>query len=71
MIRNSEGRFIPGSAVPLVREIDSTENVLVEEYLLSAAWESGEGLLLLGFAGCGKTTLGVAELKEIAKVSPL
>lgn len=71
MIRTSEGRFIPGSPVPSVRSIDSTDNPLVEEYLLSAAWESGEGLLLLGFAGSGKTTLGVAVLKEIAKVSPL
>ena len=71
MIRTDENLFIPGSSIPSVPQISVVDNALVQEYLLSAAWESGEGLLLLGFAGSGKTTLGIAILREIAKVSPL
>lgn len=71
MIRTDDNQFIPGSVVPDVPTMNVSDNDLVQEYLLSAAWEFGEGLLILGFAGTGKTTLGVSVLREIAKVSPL
>jgi hypothetical protein len=71
MIRSPEGQFSPGSPVPYSYPVNLSENFMVQEYLLSAAWENGGGILLLGFAGTGKTVTGIAILRELAKVSPL
>jgi hypothetical protein len=72
MIRSGQNHFTPGSVIPKIANYpDPTTNELINEYLLSAAWESGEGLLLLGSAGSGKTTIGVATLRAIHRVSPL
>lgn len=71
MIRTDDNQFIPGSVIPDIPTVSLADNDLIQEYLLSASWEFGEGLLILGFAGTGKTTMGISVLREIAKVSPL
>ena len=70
MIRGPEGMFSPGSVITKTPIVDVSGNDMVQEYLLSAAWERGEGVLLLGFAGVGKTVLGITILHEISKVFP-
>lgn len=69
MIRSGENQFVPGSSIPVNSyAVDVFKNSLLEEYLLSAGWNLGVGVLLLGTAGCGKTSTGIALLKEIHKV---
>ena len=68
MIRSGENQFIPGSSIPKTTGTDISDNALIQEYLLSSGWESGVGILLLGAAGCGKTTVGIEILKQIHKV---
>lgn len=69
MIRSGENQFIPGSSIPKTASIDISSNALIEEYLLSSGWENGIGILMLGTAGCGKTTTGIEILKQIHKVN--
>lgn len=71
MIHVEYNLFVPGSVVPDLEPMSISDNDMVQEYLSSNAWDFGEGLLILGSAGSGKTTLGITVLREIAKVSPL
>jgi DNA replication protein DnaC len=69
MIRSGENQFVPGSNIPSVSSnVDVYDNDLLNEYLLSAGWQRGVGLLFIGAAGCGKTTTGISVLKEIHRV---
>lgn len=71
MIRSGDNQFVPGSPIPSTgSHIDVFENPLLEEYLLSAGWERGVGVLFLGSAGCGKSSSGISLLKEVHKVYP-
>lgn len=69
MIRSGENKFTPGSIIPKnAVDVDLSENFLLEEYLLSAGWEQGIGLLILGNAGSGKTSTGLTVIKHIRKI---
>lgn len=69
MIRSGENQFVPGSVIPRAHKIDVTENALLNEYLLSSGWEHGIGVLFLGAAGCGKTSMGISLLRAVHQVN--
>jgi hypothetical protein len=69
MIRSGDNNFVPGSSIPKTPPVVINNNELISEYLISAGWESGIGLLILGTAGCGKTTTGIEILKNIHMLS--
>lgn len=72
MIRSEANIFSPGSVIPAnPLAVDLSERPLVEEYLMTFGWQRGVGLLLLGSAGCGKTTLGLSVLKQIHRQTPM
>lgn len=68
MIRSQENQFFPGSNIP-TNLIDVKLPDMVEEYLLTSGWTKGMGILLIGTAGCGKTTTGISILKKIHRVA--
>lgn len=72
MIHLEGNIFMPGSEIPTqAAEVNLSENPLIQEYLLSAGWERGVGLLLLGPPGSGKTSFGMTALRAIHSVQPV
>lgn len=74
MIHIEGNQFEPGSKVPKryeesVPPVDNAATVILDEYLESKGWETGQGLTIFGSPGSGKTTIGMAALYGIFKAT--